>query len=45
MKNRKLKYLDKSDEEVDEEILKRLKEIRKSLEEVRDLLKKIGGVE
>lgn len=45
MKSRKLKYLDKSDEEVDEEILRRLREIRRTLEEIRDLLKKIGGVE
>jgi len=45
VKSRKLKYLDKSDEEVDEEILRRLREIRRTLEEIRDLLKKIGGVE
>jgi len=39
----KLKYADLSDEEVEELLLKRLREMKELLREVRDLLKQIGG--
>ena len=41
----KLKYLERSDEEVVKEIEKRLKEIKNLLAQIRDLLKAAGGVE
>jgi predicted nuclease of predicted toxin-antitoxin system len=40
-----LKYVDLSDEEVEQLILQRLREIRKLLEEIRDILRKAGGYE
>lgn len=42
---KKLKYLKSSDKEVAEETSKRLKEMRKLLVEIRDLLKTAGGFE
>lgn len=39
----RLKYADLSDEEVEELLLRRLREMRELLREVRDLLKQIGG--
>lgn len=42
MKERELKYAELSDEEVEELILKRLKEVKEILKEIRDTLKKIG---
>ena len=39
----KLKYADLSDEEVEELLLRRLREMKELLREVRDLLKQIGG--
>jgi predicted nuclease of predicted toxin-antitoxin system len=43
--SRELKYVDLSDEEVEQLILQRLREIRKLLEEIRDILRKAGGYE
>jgi len=43
MMGEKLKYADLSDEEVEELLLKRLREMKELLREVRDLLKQIGG--
>jgi uncharacterized protein YutE (UPF0331/DUF86 family) len=43
--SRELKYADLSDEEVEQLILQRLREIRKLLEEIRDILRKAGGYE
>jgi uncharacterized protein YutE (UPF0331/DUF86 family) len=43
--SRELKYADLSDEEVEQLILKRLKEVKKLLEEIRDILKRVGGYE
>ncbi len=40
-----LKYVDLSDEEVEQLILQRLREIRKLLEEIREILRKAGGYE
>ncbi len=37
-----LKYLELSDEEVEEMILRRLREIRRLLEEIRDVLRRAG---
>jgi uncharacterized protein YutE (UPF0331/DUF86 family) len=42
--SRELKYADLSDEEVEQLILQRLREIRKLLEEIRDILRKAGGL-
>lgn len=39
---RGLKYLELSDEEVEELMLKRLKEIKQLLTEIRDILRKAG---
>jgi hypothetical protein len=39
---RELKYLDLSDEEVEELILKRLREIKQVLSEIRDILRRAG---
>lgn len=39
-----LKYLDLSDEEIEELILKRLKEIKYLLQEILKVLKEAGGV-
>ncbi len=39
----KPKYADLSDEEVEELLLKRLREMKELLREVKDLLKQIGG--
>ncbi len=44
MSKSKLKYLDLSDEEVIEEMKKRLHEIKLLLIEIRDLLKSAAGV-
>lgn len=41
----KLKYADLSDEEVVEEIRRRLREARLLLEEIRDILKSAAGVD
>ena len=38
----KLRYLELSDEEVEELILRRLKEIKQLLAEIRDILRKAG---
>jgi hypothetical protein len=43
--SRELKYADLSDEEVEQLILQRLREIRMLLEEIRDILRKAGGYE
>ncbi len=43
MGEEKLKYINLSDEEVEELLLKRLKEMKELLREIRDLLKSIGG--
>lgn len=43
--SRELKYVGLSDEEVEQLILQRLREIRKLLEEIRDILRKAGGYE
>jgi len=43
--SRELKYADLSDEEVEQLILQRLKEIRKLLEEMREILRRAGGYE
>ena len=43
--SRELKYVDLSDEEVEQLILQRLREIRKLLEEIREILRKAGGYE
>ena len=43
MMGEKLKYADLSDEEVEELLLKRLRDMKELLREVRDLLKQIGG--
>jgi len=42
---RKLKYADLSDSEVEELIMKRLREMKELLREIRDLLKEAGGYE
>lgn len=42
MSERELKYLDLSDEEVEELILKRLREIKQVLSEIRDILRRAG---
>ncbi len=42
MSGRELKYLDLSDEEVEELILKRLREIKQVLSEIRDILRRAG---
>ncbi len=42
MNKRELKYLDKSDEEVEEELLKRLREIKELLREIRNIFKEAG---
>jgi hypothetical protein len=39
---RELKYLDLGDEEVEELILKRLREIKQVLSEIRDILRRAG---
>jgi hypothetical protein len=39
---RELKYLDLSDEEVEELILRRLREIKQVLSEIRDILRRAG---
>jgi len=43
--SRELKYVDLSDEEVEQLILQRLREIRKLLEEIREILRRAGGYE
>lgn len=43
MKEEKLKYVDLSDEEVEELLLRRLREMKALLREIRDLLRQIGG--
>ncbi|MCD6563743.1 MAG: hypothetical protein J7K23_07525 [Thermoproteales archaeon] len=43
MGEEKLKYANLSDEEVEELLLKRLREMKELLREIRDLLKSIGG--
>lgn len=42
MSGRELKYLDLGDEEVEELILKRLREIKQVLSEIRDILRRAG---
>lgn len=42
MSGRELKYLDLSDEEVEELILRRLREIKQVLSEIRDILRRAG---
>jgi len=44
-RNEELKYLNLSDEEVEELIQKRLKEMKKLLKEILEILKEAGGVE
>ena len=39
----RLRYLDLGDEEVDEMVLERLRRVRTLLEEIRDILRGIGG--
>jgi len=41
--SRELKYAELSDEEIEQLILQRLREIRKLLEEIREILKRAGG--
>ena len=41
----KLKYLEASDEEVEEKLLARLREMKQLLKEIRDLLREAGGWE
>lgn len=42
MSGRELRYLDLSDEEVEELILRRLREIKQVLSEIRDILRRTG---
>jgi len=44
-KEKKLKYTDLSDSEVEELIMKRLREMKELLKEIRDILKEAGGYE
>ncbi|GEM_PF-373892 len=44
-KEKKLKYADLSDSEVEELIMKRLREMKELLKEIRDILKEAGGYE
>ncbi len=41
----KLKYLEASDEEVEEKLLAQLREMKQLLKEIRDLLREAGGWE